>query len=90
MDEGRVSFLRGTCLLWHGHRQLATVAYELAQTGGAMDPVSITGRLNGLLQEQALALFGLRLTLVFEDGQRADCFLADSTGRIALSANGLH
>ena len=90
MDEGRGSVLRGTCLVWHDHQHLATVACELAQTGSAMDPVSITGRLIGLPQEQALALFGLRLTLVFEDGQRADCFLADSTGRIALSANGLH
>jgi hypothetical protein len=55
-----------------------------------MDPVSITDRLIGLPQEQALALFGLRLILLFEDGQRADCFLADSKGRIALTANGLH
>jgi hypothetical protein len=90
MDDGGLNVLRGTCLLWHDRQQLATVGYELAQTGSALDPVSITGRLIGLPQEQALTLFGLRLTLLFEDGQRADCFLADLTGRIALTANGLH
>lgn len=90
MDDGDLSALRGTCLLWHDRQQLATVGYELSQSYSAMDPVAITGRLIGLPQEQALALFGQRLTLQFEDGQKADCFLANLTGRIALTVNGLH
>jgi hypothetical protein len=90
MDDGVLSALRGTCQLWHGREQLATVEYELSQSISAADPVAIRGRLSGLPQEQALGLFGQRLTLQFEDGQKADCFLADLTGRIALTVNGLH
>lgn len=90
MHDGDLSVLRGTCLLWHDSEQLATVGYELTQSCSAMDPVTITGRLLGLPQEQVLALFGRRLTLQFEDGLKADCFLADLTGRIALTVNGLH
>ena len=85
-----LSEVRGTCLLWHDREQLGAVEYELSLSCSADEPVTITGRLIGLPEELVLALFGHRLTLRFEGGEQADCFLADSTGRIALTVNGLH
>ena len=88
--KGVYVFCGDTCLVWHDHQQLATVAYELAQTGSVWICEYHRQIDWAAPKKRPLALFGLRLTLVFEDGQRADCFLADSTGRIALSGNGPH
>jgi hypothetical protein len=85
-----LSEVRGTCLLWHDREQLGAVEYELSLSCSADEPVTITGRLIGLPEDLALSLFGQRLTMRFEGGEEADCFLADATGRIALTVNGLH
>lgn len=89
MGDG-VDRVRGTCLLWHGEEQLGAVEYELSLSCGAEEPVTIAGKLIGLPEETILSLFGRRLTLRLEGGEEADCFLADATGRIALTVNGLH
>lgn len=81
---------RGTCLLWHDGEQVGAVGYELHLSCNADEPVTITGQLIGLPEEQIVSLFGQRLTMRFEGGEEADCFLADATGRIALTVNGLH
>ena len=85
-----LSEVRGTCLLWHDREQLGAVEYELDLSCSADEPVTITGQLIGLPGQKLVSLFGQRLTLRFEGGEEADCFLADATGRIALTVNGLH
>lgn len=82
--------VRGTCLLWHEREELGAVEYELNLSCSADEPVTITGQLIGLPEERILSQFGQRLTLRFEGAEEADCFLANATGRIALTVHGLH
>jgi hypothetical protein len=82
------NMLTGVGHLWHRGEYIAEVCYELSQTEDPLDPVSIYGNLFGISEKEVQSLFGQRLTLKLEDGEAADCFFANSAGRIVVAGNG--